>query len=365
MNREGVSTRYGSLIANTAMATATTTSGGTSGSGKKNTTDYNVIRHQDWAPEAEAFEFNDNVLKTQAGGLAVGFRCSGKKLRIKSPKMRCPFGLQQGMEGKGFNLQMAFDDSEACQSFLKCCQTFDQIIRQAGVDHAETWFAKTKSGKAPSSAFIEEKFYPMLKEPSDPKYHCTFKIKLPTKKTNDVEVFQCRLYNKDKQQIDIDTSSLHGGCHVTVMMTCSSIWSTSTGFGATWKAEQIMVFPSDRAQVPDYCLLNVNSDSEDDSPKEAVLGDEDSETGAATTTATATATSTATAGAPAALSRAATTTASAPATSTATATTAAADEEDEEGEDPEDETPEPVPEPVPEVKKPVARGKKAPVAAKK
>ena len=247
------------------------------------TSNVRVHRHQDWSPEAEKFQFMDEPMRTQSGGLAVGFRYDGTKLRVKTPKLRVPFGLQTGMDGKGFNIQLAFSESEAGQQFLQQCQRFDEIIEQAGLDNPDKWFSKNKSGKPPSAAVIKDKFYPMVKLPSNDRYQPTFKIKLPSKKVSvpdpdnpeavdgkiEIDAFQCKLFDKDKNQLSIDDDTLCGGSYVTVLMSCSSIWSTTTGFGATWKAEQIMVFPGSNSQLPDHCLLDMESSDDDSDESEA------------------------------------------------------------------------------------------------
>lgn len=241
-----------------------------------------ITKAQDWNPDPSKFDFMDKPYTSPQGGLTIGYRYDGTKLRIKTPKFRCPFGLQQGMNGVGFNLQLNFDDSEAGKAFLAACEKFDKIILEAGQKNSDKWLGKNKNGKSYTKEVVHEKFTPMVKyrRNKETKEIMTdvppsFKVKLPSKtlivddpsgnhpdsKDGKVkqEQFQCRLFDKNKKEIDITSENLPAGCYCSLLMSASSIWSTSTGFGATWKAEQIMVFTSDN-QLPDMCLLEEDGD---------------------------------------------------------------------------------------------------------
>jgi len=255
--------------------------------------EFHVNRHQDWMPESKSFKFSDKVFTNPSGGLSVGFRVGDHKLRVKTPKMRAPFGLQTGMNGKGYQMDISFDDSEVCQNFLDQCRVFDNIIEQAGLDNPSTWFTKSKNGKAQSAPVIKEKFHPMVRMPKKEGYHPTIRVKLPHTEmlvddpdnpTADPEgkvtmdTFTCKLYDRNKKSLAIDDDSLKAGVTVSVLMVCNSIWSTTTGFGASWKAEQIMVFPDEASKLPEHCLLNVDSeDDEDTQHHPVVLGDDETD----------------------------------------------------------------------------------------
>jgi len=231
----------------------------------------NITRYQDWEVAEANFEFMNSAVKTQSGGLASGFKYKGGKLFLKTPRMRASFGLQAGMNGDGYNLQVNFDETEACQQLLAKFNALDELVLQAGLQRAATWFPLGKNGKPVPSAVIEEKHYPMVKPSKDPKYHPSLRIKLPcsTKIVNNAqgepeekEVFDCRLFDANKNQLEINDENLPGGCYVSMLIAVSSIWSTTTGFGATLKASQIMVFNNDAQRLPAHCLLDIDSDDD-------------------------------------------------------------------------------------------------------
>jgi hypothetical protein len=249
-----------------------------------------IFRAKEFEPEADKFNFAKDPLKLNSGGLIIGYKYDGSKLRVSTHKLRCPFGLQVNMNNDGYNLVMSLDDSEESQSLRDMMSKFDEVIKTSGVENADSWFTK-KGGKAPKEAVIIDKFHSTVKLPADESRDALFKVKLPCKKvqvqdsanpegTREEDEFDVKVFNNKKEPIPVNSDTLAAGCHVKIVMTATSVWSTTAGFGATWKAEQIMVYPNEKNTLPDAWVGGFSDDEdEDDELHEPAFDDEDEDDG--------------------------------------------------------------------------------------
>jgi len=257
-------------------------------------TNYNITRTSDWEPSLENHEFKKASTNSH-GSTSIGFNYKGSRTYLKTPKMRAPFGLGRGMDNKGYVIQLTFDkDNAPAADFLERCKQFDETMIQAGIDHAFEWGITQKKDKVPSREVVEDRYKPMVKYPRYPKNHPTkareinpeyppyIQVSLPESKpkegeeaadeaSDEVVDFLTELYNKNKELIPINEQTLGKHCQLTGLIYATSAYSSTTGFGVSWKAAQLMVFP--KGGLPTgTCLIDddVDDSSEEDASHEQV-----------------------------------------------------------------------------------------------
>ena len=195
--------------------------------------------------------------------------------------MRLPFGIGRGMNEQGYNIQLSFDrDNEESQTLLKKCEEFDRTMIDAAEKNAFDWgLAPSKSQKV-SREIIQSKYKPMVKYPKfakthpqagdvNPEWPPYMVVQLPqsqgkpaSEEANSQAVapqFTTELYSSKKSLLSVSDENLPAQCRCTTLLYGTG-YSSSTGFGVSWKAAQIMVFP--RAGLPSkQCLID--EDGED------------------------------------------------------------------------------------------------------
>lgn len=264
-------------------------------------TNYNITRTSEWEPSLENHEFKKASTNSH-GSTSIGFLYKGSRSYLKTPKMRAPFGLGRGMDNKGYVVQLTFDkDNAPAQDFLQRCEQFDEMMIQAGMDHAFEWGITQKKDKVPSKEVVEDRYKPMVKYPRFPKNHPTkarevnpeyppyIQISLPEVKpregeeapdtSDDTVDFLTELYNKNKELIPINEQTITKHCQLTSLIYATSAYSSTTGYGVSWKAAQLMVFP--KGGLPTgTCLIDDDADSSDEGDASNEGGEGEGSTGA-------------------------------------------------------------------------------------
>jgi hypothetical protein len=208
---------------------------------------------------------------------------NGSKLYLKTPDMTVPFDSGD-FDNNKYTVQVDLTDS--CAEFRDKLKELDEVIIQSAMENSVSWFKK----KNMSRDAIENVYRPMVKphldkdtgEPSE-EYAPKFRFKIAK---YDGRV-KCRLFNKDKQEMNVndpskDDYTLLGiersfedrltiphkgifkrGTQVKCLLRCVGIYLINGTFGCTWAAEQVQVKPVEG--VDNYDFL-------DDSEEETEVG---------------------------------------------------------------------------------------------
>jgi len=246
-----------------------------------------IISWREWQPDATHVQFGA-AKKNTHGSLNISLKYNGERLYLRTPKMRCPFGLQRGYEDKGYNVQLCFDDKDPdSTAFLEKCQAFDALVRETGRKNAYEWKISKSADQVVSDDVLDMLFKPMVRFPVfkqghekqgqiNPEYPPFLTISLIESNPKEGEVYPANhenagkpvepeilteLYDTRQQALVVDTESIAKQCHLTSLIYATSAYKSSTGFGVVWRAAQFMVFPRQglemgKCHIPDEDFEN-------------------------------------------------------------------------------------------------------------
>ena len=154
------------------------------------------------------------------------------------------------------------ENNSEIKNFLEKMKEIDEYLIDMGVKHSKKWF----SGKTLNKDTIEQLYTPLVKysinvetgEVRD-EYAPSFSFKI-AKRNNK---FQCRIFNENKDKLNIDddsndnyvdmTNILKKGSNMTTLLKCNGLWFAGGKYGCTWKAEQIKI-ESVKANLDNYAF---------------------------------------------------------------------------------------------------------------
>lgn len=251
---------------------------------------YHVLTPNTWKPELHVFS---KVKPNKSGqGKTVPLSYEGKRFYVKTPKMYCPFGASFPKPKPGesvplvpsWSLQMALGDSQECQDFLNQIQNFDDIVIDMGSETSNSvaWLGGSKS-KPMSREVVESKYTTMLKYPTtkdgdiNGDYPPFIRVKIPTPWVKDGDsspsTFQCEIYDNNNNLLDVSPRTgdpncintvIRPGSYCSALIYATNVWcNNSTGFGVSWKIQQLKVFPP-KGIPRGNCLLDDPEDEEED-----------------------------------------------------------------------------------------------------
>jgi Family of unknown function (DUF5871) len=199
------------------------------------------------------FKYSE-VKSLSSGAKSVYINYGSGKLRIQTPVMYLPYGVNEGgyedKNAKGdkkvekvekkFELTLSFkghEDNQKIESFLTKMKEIEQKIIDDAFANREPWFKDEDMERK----FVEKIFSPIIKVDKDKntgkvigKYPPTIRFKLPF--DNDNNVFKFSSYNMNRESIDLldIVSKLKGG-KAQLIVELNSIWFAGGRFGCTWK----------------------------------------------------------------------------------------------------------------------------------
>ena len=227
-------------------------------------------------------EFSE-VKTNKYGGKAVYVRYNGNKLRLQTPKMILPYGLNEDemtdpktneVIGHKYSVNLSFknidrsnDDSlpikvqnnaRRLNEFHQMLGLVDARVVKEGTKNSMPWL-KMKSAQA---AVVKALFNDTIKESRDKqtqepdgKWPDTFKAKIPFYDG----VFKTEVYSEDREEVDLK-ENLVKRAETASLLECTGIWFAGGKFGIGWKVVQIQVL-SKPSGVTGYSFL---PDSDDD-----------------------------------------------------------------------------------------------------
>ena len=232
-------------------------------------------------------EFSE--MKTnQYGGKAVYLKYNGGKLRIQTPKMYLPYGMNDyeikdettdEVKGHKYTLDMSFkgidrenDDSvssdvrkeaKRLRDFHNVLTSIDAKVRSQAKQNSIAWLKCKKA----SDEMIEQQYKSVVnvsmdKETLEPdgKWPDTAKTKVQYYEG----VFKTEVYNDKREAVDIQ-EWLVKGTQVASLIECTGIWFAGGKFGIGFKVvqSQVLYKPQDSFG---YCAIEMSdSDSDSDS----------------------------------------------------------------------------------------------------
>lgn len=234
--------------------------------------------------EGKGIQFSDPTAN-QYGGKRIGMKYNNGRLLWKLPKMRAPFGIGQGMQGNGYNLQLSLDDdNEAAKELETIYKQIDENFKEYAVNNAyELGITKKKGDKGAAKNAVDEKFkalvkvatYSQNKAPSpdlvgepNPDYPNYIQLAIPlSNKEGKTEVLT-EFYDRDGKRIEINDPedlmtviSRQSRCTV---LTTGSAWSGTPGFGISMRAQQIRVYSNNETIPRGQCLIDDPEDEEEE-----------------------------------------------------------------------------------------------------
>lgn len=221
-----------------------------------------------------------------SGGKTVYINYGSGKLRIQTPVMYIPYGINEGgfedknakvevkSTDKKYDITLSFkghEENEKIRSFLNKIKELEQKLIDDAYEYREPWFKDTDLDRK----MIEKFFSPIIKVDKDKntgkvvgKYPPTIRFKLPYDNENDKFSFQS--YNMNKELIDLSeiVTKLKGGrCQLIVEV--NALWLVGGKWGVSWK---VITSKFQRSITNDVTFID---DSDTEAANEKVEDDED------------------------------------------------------------------------------------------
>ena len=187
-----------------------------------------------------------------SGAKTVYINYGTSKLRIQTPVMYVPYGINEGgfedknaklevkSTDKKYDITLSFkghEENEKISTFLKKVKELEQKIIDDAFQYREPWFKDSDLDRK----MLEKFFSPVVKVDKDKntgkvvgKYPPTIRFKLPYDNENDKFKFQS--YNMEKEPIELlDILTKLKGGKAQLIVELSAIWFSGSKFGITFK----------------------------------------------------------------------------------------------------------------------------------
>ena len=238
--------------------------------------------------EGKGIQFSDPTAN-QYGGKRIGMKYNNGRLLWKLPKMRAPFGIGQGMQGNGYNLQLSLDDdNEAAKEFETIYKQIDENFKEYAINNAyELGITKKKGDKGAAKNAVDEKFKPLVKvatysqnkapspdlvgEPN-PDYPNYIQLAIPLSNKDGKTEVLTEFYDRDGKRIEIndpeDLMTVIPRQSRCTVLTTGSAWSGTPGFGISMRAQQVRVYANNESIPRGQCLIDDPEDEEEEEEEE-------------------------------------------------------------------------------------------------
>lgn len=252
-----------------------------------------------------------SLKKNKFGGQQIYYSYCGKKLKVQTPKMRAPFGVNESdpekTQGKiKFTLPLSFDgykEEGDIQTWYNFVNGLDELNVQKALENDTKWFGESLTPLDEEDASVAKKMaMNAVKKAYKPKVSFsknkeTKKIKLndngepypPTMEAKIVqdsvdghfivEVYDANRRGKNTPFFEYDLSKtnikdvIKPHSEVVCILSLSGMWFIgSSQFGYTWNLEQVLVYKADKLEK---CAFAIESPEED--ANEESDGDDQSE----------------------------------------------------------------------------------------
>lgn len=187
----------------------------------------------------------------------IAMNYNRSRVKIQSPLMFCPFGIsvlrdkkeKDNIEKAAFSieLQLGSDDAKL-DAFTKWCSSLDEKVINDVRANSNAWLKKSTLNETLAKQLHNpcvKKYYDKELCKTTDKYPARIRFKLGRKN----EKFVTRIFNQDRQAVDLDSMSLDEieklgkSNRMRVIFEIGGVWGGAKGFGVTLRAAQIMLFP--------------------------------------------------------------------------------------------------------------------------
>ncbi len=230
-------------------------------------------------------EFSE-VKTNKYGGKAVYVRYNGGKLRVQTPRMSLPYGLNedeltdpktQEVIGHKYSVNLSFknidrehdeslppkirSNARRLREFHNMLGSVDAQIVKEGTKNSMPWLKMKNAQEAVVSALFNDTIKVSRdKETQEPdgKWPDTMKAKIIYYDG----VFKTEVYSEDRQEVDLK-EYLVKRAETASLLECTGIWFAGGKFGVGWKLVQTQVL--DRPSgLTGYSILPESDDEDDD-----------------------------------------------------------------------------------------------------
>ncbi len=239
--------------------------------------------------------FKYSEVKTlTSGAKSVYINYGTGKLRIQTPVMYLPYGVNEGgfedknaksdprkgeKKDKKYDLTLSFkghEENPKIESFLTKLKEIESKVIDDAFENRQPWFKDDYDGQ---KIIVTKMFSPIIKVDKDKntgkvvgKYPPTIRFKLPYDNENDR--FNFNSYNMNGEVIDLADilAKLKGG-KAQLIVELNSIWFAGGKFGCTWKlitGKFQRSISNDIAFIEDSDTEKVDDKAEDDEDDEEV-----------------------------------------------------------------------------------------------
>ena len=190
-----------------------------------------VLLPSDFSPASLSFS---PLMKNAQGGKQVFVSMEGSKTKIvlQTPTMTLPFGITPYTDPvsgliQSWSMDVSFRDNE---EFMQLMRDVDTKVMEGATERSPDWF-----GKPMTHEIVSEFCRKMVKDPNNPQYAATMKIKIPSINGEETTKF----YDENREVVPL--SYVTKGSKVKVIMELSPVWFLNKNLGMTWKALQVAV----------------------------------------------------------------------------------------------------------------------------
>jgi hypothetical protein len=178
----------------------------------------------------------DPITRNKRGGKMcyMSYGPAKKRIFVQTPPLACPFGVGQYVDEKSgeisYSIDVAFRDLETdakTKTFYDKMLGLNDVILTHAVKNSGEWLGKTMSRDV-----VAEFYRSLIKDPKDPKYSPTMKIKIPLVNSQpSVDIF-----SEDKEKVALDYVTK--GSTIRCILELKAIWFVNKNFGCTWQLVQ-------------------------------------------------------------------------------------------------------------------------------
>lgn len=206
-----------------------------------------VVMFDDFRPSALVFS---TLEKNRAGGKQVFINREGArgKVMLQTPEMHLPFGItpyQDAATGaiQSWSADVSFRDQP---EFLDRMRELDQALVRVATERSAEWF-----GKAMSAEVVAEFTRKLVKEPNNPQYSPTMRVKVPCINGQETTKF----YDAQTREM-VPLEHVLKGSTVKIIMELSPVWFLNKTVGISWKAVQIAVVTRPARAIDDFAFVD-------------------------------------------------------------------------------------------------------------
>lgn len=202
------------------------------------------------------------IEKTKRGSKIVQLTYDGRtRIHIQTPKLQLPFGVnkpyQDGGDVQSHSIDVSFrghDTSGVIGSFLEKMRAVDASVMDHAVRDSAEWFGSVKPHNV-----IQEFFRPLVREPTNPVYAPTMKVKIPV-----VNGVPNSTFFINKEQVDMD--KVCKGATARFLLELSGVWFVNKHFGVSWRVVQCDITHTPMQNPSEYTFMDEAEDEDDPAP---------------------------------------------------------------------------------------------------